>query len=139
MNIDQRYVDRLEQENNWLREKIAELEGILGMRVEVPLLLGLTASEAKVVGILTKRELVTKEQFMQMLYVAQAGSDAEIKIIDVFICKARIKLEKFDIKIETVWARGYRMNPENKAKLAALLRAERGLAGPVQPEQRTAT
>lgn len=127
-SIDQRYVETLENENWMLREKVAELEGILGMRVEVPLMIGLSASEAKIIGILTKREMVTKAQMLQMLYISRSGGEeVEAKIVDVFVCKARAKLNKFDITIETVWGRGYRLNPENKAKIAALLRAENGI------------
>jgi two-component system cell cycle response regulator CtrA len=131
MSDEQRYIDTLEGENNWLREKIAELESILGMRLEVPVILALTASEAKIVGILSKRDAVTKEQFMQMLYVN--GTDAEIKIVDVFVCKARAKLEKFGISIETIWGRGYRMTPANKAKLQEIINVERGVSAADAP------
>jgi two-component system cell cycle response regulator CtrA len=49
--------------------------------------------------------------------------EPEIKIIDVFVCKLRKKMEIFGVKIETIWGRGYYMTPEMKAKAAAMMTA----------------
>lgn len=48
----------------------------------------------------------------ERLLAATAGTgfdDRELKIIDVFVCKARKKLEPLGIAIETVWGAGYRI------------------------------
>jgi two-component system cell cycle response regulator CtrA len=71
---------------------------------------------------LRKGSTLTKEMFLNHLY---GGMDEpEIKIIDVFICKLRKKLNLacHGVNyIETVWGRGYALrDPEEKAeKLAA--------------------
>lgn len=110
------YVEAVETENEILRERVIELEELLGFRLTVPLIFGLTGQEAKLFGFLLKREIVTKEQSMTALYTELWGEkEREIKIVDVFICKMRSKLKKFGITIETVWGRGYRMTPEVKA------------------------
>ncbi len=57
---------------------------------------------------LRKGTTLTKEAFLNHLY---GGMDEpELKIIDVFICKLRKKLEVAtdgDNYVETVWGRGY--------------------------------
>jgi DNA-binding response OmpR family regulator len=116
MTLRDDLVLRLETENDELREKIASLESMLGIRIEVPLVFGLTNQQAKVLGMLMKREIVTKEMAFTALYgLRTGGADVEIKIIDVFICHVRRKLKPFEIEIETVWGQGYRMSPEAKA------------------------
>jgi two-component system cell cycle response regulator CtrA len=61
--------------------------------------------------VLQKGGVISKEAFLDHLY---GGMDEpEIKIIDVFICKLRKKLEHAMAGqkiIETVWGRGYRVN-----------------------------
>lgn len=115
-------VAALEIENESLRERIAALEETLGIRIETPLELGLSRQESKVFGILFKRELVTKVQGLDVLYGHLPEEDeAEIKIVDVFICKMRKKLKPYKIEIETVWGQGYRMPAASKAIAQALL------------------
>jgi two-component system cell cycle response regulator CtrA len=57
---------------------------------------------------LRKGTTLTKEMFLNHLY---GGMDEpEVKIIDVFICKLRKKIEEAsggENYIETVWGRGY--------------------------------
>lgn len=70
----------------------------------------LTGKEYGILELLALRKgsTLTKEQFLNHLY---GGMDEpEVKIIDVFICKLRKKLEDVtggDNYIETVWGRGY--------------------------------
>ncbi|MCE2992989.1 MAG: response regulator transcription factor [Alphaproteobacteria bacterium] len=76
----------------------------------VPLPVPLTSKEQAVLEILAMRKghLVTKEQFLNHLY--NGMDEPEFKIVDVFICKMRKKLEKAsngDNYIGTVWGRGY--------------------------------
>ena len=62
---------------------------------------------------LRKGSVVSKESFLDHLY---GGMDEpEMKIIDVFICKLRKKIEKSGAStplIQTVWGRGYRVNTD---------------------------
>jgi two-component system cell cycle response regulator CtrA len=81
----------------------------------------LTGKEYQMLELLALRKgtTITKEMFLNHLY---GGMDEpELKIIDVFICKLRKKLEKFAqedrrVNIETVWGRGYILSePHNAA------------------------
>jgi two-component system cell cycle response regulator CtrA len=82
----------------------------------------LTGKEYQMLELLSLRKgtTLTKEMFLNHLY---GGMDEpELKIIDVFICKLRKKLDQAtggDNYIETVWGRGYVMRdpqpvPETK-------------------------
>lgn len=73
--------------------------------------LHLTSKEYGIIELLSLRKgsTLTKEMFLNHLY---GGMDEpEVKIIDVFICKLRKKIEKLakdgESCIETVWGRGY--------------------------------
>ncbi len=70
----------------------------------------LTNKEYKIIELLAMRKgtVLTKEMFLNHLY--NGIDEPEVKIIDVFICKLRRKLEEASGGInfiETVWGRGY--------------------------------
>ena len=126
MTLRDDYVMALEAENEHLRDRVTQLEETLGVRLEVPLVLQLTSQEAKIFGVLFKREMVTREVTMDVLYGNRPDADEpEIKIVDVFVSKMRKKLKAFEIGVETVRGRGYRMNAQSKANAAALLEQAR--------------
>jgi two-component system cell cycle response regulator CtrA len=79
--------------------------------------LDLTAKEYGIIELLSLRKgsTLTKEMFLNHLY---GGMDEpEVKIIDVFICKLRKKIDKISPEgggcIETVWGRGYVLRDPN--------------------------
>jgi len=116
------YVAAVEAENDTLRARVAWLEAEIGLRIEVPLIFGLTESEGKIIAMLVSRDLVTKEGLLIAVTRDATGNTVpEIKIVDVYICKARRKLKKFGVVIETVWGLGYRMPEESKALVAGYL------------------
>jgi len=75
--------------------------------------LDLTCKEYEMLELLCLRQgsVVSKENFLDHLY---GGMDEpETKIIDVFICKLRKKIEQSGAAqsvIKTVWGRGYRID-----------------------------
>ena len=82
----------------------------------------LTGKEYGILELLALRKgsTLTKEMFLNHLY---GGMDEpEVKIIDVFICKLRKKIQQVtgDNYIETVWGRGYVLrDPEAEKKQKA--------------------
>lgn len=82
----------------------------------------LTAKEYQMLELLSLRKgtTLTKEMFLNHLY---GGMDEpEIKIIDVFICKLRKKLQKATggvNPIETVWGQGYVLREPSAADATA--------------------
>lgn len=53
--------------------------------------------------------VISKDRFMQRLYLLRPDDPPDEKIIDVLICKIRHKLEGMNFNIETAWGRGYRL------------------------------
>jgi two-component system cell cycle response regulator CtrA len=84
--------------------------------------LHLTGKEYGIIELLSLRKgsTLTKEMFLNHLY---GGMDEpEVKIIDVFICKLRKKIQDMtagDNYIETVWGRGYVLRDPQESQKAA--------------------
>lgn len=115
-------LEAVEQENDMLRERIDQLEALLGMRTLAPIEFGLTPNEARAFGVLLARDVATKDAIMSALYGGKADIDqAEPKIVDVFICKTRKKLKPFNIEIKTSWGSGYYLDAATKARVRAMM------------------
>ena len=82
----------------------------------------LTGKEYSILELLSLRKgtTLTKEMFLNHLY---GGMDEpELKIIDVFVCKLRKKIQsatKGDNYIHTVWGRGYVLRDPDTNSAAA--------------------
>lgn len=110
--------DVVEAENERLRERIEQLEGLLfETRIPCPLEWGLTAHEARIFGLLANREMATKEQLLLAMYSHLASPDdvPELKIVDVFICKLRKKLPAA-VKVVTIWGMGYSLDAASRGR-----------------------
>jgi DNA-binding response OmpR family regulator len=107
----------LEAENDTLRERIDQLERALFADAPAPVEWGLTYQEARLVGCLLQRPVATKDALMATLYRNDGREEADIKIIDVFICKARKKLAPFGIEIRTVWGQGYMIDETTRRRV----------------------
>lgn len=116
MDLQQR-INALTSEVEILRARNYDLEQHLSATLVLPVEWRLTGSEATVFGCLVNRPIATKEAILTTLY-SDRDEEAEIKIIDVFVCKLRKKLAPFGITIETIWGRGYRLQDEVRARYA---------------------
>jgi DNA-binding response OmpR family regulator len=123
MTLRDEYVLTLERENEMLQERIFNLESALGMKIDTPLALDLTSHESALLGLLLKRDLVTKELAMTAFYGMGAdGEEPEQKIIDVWICKLRAKLKSYGVAIETKWGQGWWMTAQAKATIQQMMK-----------------
>ncbi len=109
------YVESLQAEIQRLKDRIEILEELSfpTRQIEVPIEWGLTGSERKVFGHLVVSQMATKQSIMVALYSDRPDDEPEMKIVDVFICKMRKKLPA-DIKIETIWGHGYRLDKASR-------------------------
>lgn len=94
---------------------------------------GLTRQEARLVRALMTAKVSDKEALHRAIYDDDPTGGPEIKIIDVFMVKVRKKLRTALVEIETVWGQGYRMTPENVARLMVLL--DGGAPGRAEDEE----
>lgn len=91
----------------------------------------LTTKEYAILELLSLRKgtPLTKEQFLNHLY---GGMDEpEVKIIDVFVCKLRKKLEEAtggENYIETVWGRGYVLRDPNSMEAQSEARVKEAIS-----------
>ena len=104
-----------------LRDRIEELERLIGMRMVAPRLWGLTRQEADVLGILLRRQVMSSTQLFEAIW----GGDSEcnIKIVEVVVCKLRAKLRPHGIAIRTEHGVGYFIPPDGKAMARAQMAA----------------
>jgi len=108
-------------ETERLRDRVEELERLLGMRPVLPRALGLTPREADVFGMLLKRHLMPTTQLFEAIW--GGDSDCNSKIVDVIVCKLRAKLRPHGIAIRNQYGIGYFMTPQSKAAAHALIAA----------------
>jgi len=93
-----------------LQARIEELETLLHLNT-APVLFNLSARENSICELLVARGMMTKTALYNIFYAG--WSEIDPKVIDVFICKIRKKLPA-DIKIITIWGRGYHMPEESR-------------------------
>jgi two-component system cell cycle response regulator CtrA len=123
VDVDAR-IEGLQAEVGRLQGRVDQLEAAMGMTLAAPLEWRLTPAEQRVFGVLMARELATKDAVMAGVYRDAGRDEPEIKIVDVFVCKIRAKLKRFEIPIETVWGQGYRLPAEAKARVRERLALE---------------
>ena len=112
-----------------LRDKVAGLEAELRYVKDLisppglifPQRWKLTGKEEILLRALMAAVSSTKERLLVSLYDSEP--EAEIKIVDVFICKIRKKLSTDGIEIDTMWGSGYRIQPKMKAMINAACEA----------------
>lgn len=93
-----------------------------------PWVAGLTHNEALLCQHIRYRapNPVTKSGLMNVLYAHRPyGDEPDLKIIDVFVCKARKKLDRINVQIDTVWGQGYRMPADSVRRWDAANQAAR--------------
>ena len=87
--------------------------------------LHLTAKEYDILELLSLRKGTTLTKGMMLNHLYRGKNEAQMKIIDVFICKLRKKLSQAtggEQYIETIWGRGYVLR-DPEAATAELRRA----------------
>jgi len=120
VDVDAR-IDALHAEVDRLQGRVEDLEAAMGMNFVTPLGWGLTGAEMRIFGVLLAREMATKDALMAALYRDLGKDEAQVKIVDVLVCKMRKKLVPLGIVIETIWGQGYRLTPAAKAQVQALM------------------
>lgn len=113
MDADAR-LEAVEAENERLRDELDALKESVGLHFVAPIEWRLTGSETKVFGRLLKAGVATKDAIMATLYRDAGKDEAEIKIVDVLVCKLRKKLKPFGLEITTVRGLGYVMPQPTK-------------------------
>ena len=77
---------------------------------------GLTPAESRLLQCLLRARACTRPHLH-----AVVAPEAEPKIVDVFVCKIRSKLRKYQVRIDTIWGQGYAMGDDSKRLVLALI------------------
>lgn len=86
--------------------------------------LRITPRAARVLHILTFSKRTSKEAMHHAYTNGAESAEDDEKIIDVQVYHVRKALKPHGIDVETIWGDGYRMTPEAKAAVLALLGIE---------------
>jgi len=121
-DLDREHIEAVERENDDLREKVRQMERLIMADDPLPIEWGLTVTEEKVLRCLIARNLASKEAIHYALYGSMGEDGAEIKIVDVLVCKLRPKVLPFGIEIETQWGRGYQLTAASRDVIKSALR-----------------
>jgi hypothetical protein len=105
-----------------LKQRIEDLETLLEIGKEkLPVILGPDARSRSrsslIAELLLTRKFVSKDAVMLVL----GAGDRDDNLSAVYICRLRSYLSQYDIKIQTVWNKGWFMKSEDKAKLRAIM------------------
>ena len=103
-----------------LRERVAELEALLGLSAIKPArrrFLGLTPTEAELLGVLLSRPFVSKAVAYEALFGdRQECEQPGEKVIDVYIHRLRKYLRTYRLTIDTVHAKGWCIPGEDQQR-----------------------
>lgn len=85
--------------------------------------LGMKASAARVLKVLLSGSpgKAWNKEALHNAYCAGRLDQPDIQIVDTLVCFIRKALRPHGITIETVWGTGYRLAPDMRAKIEALL------------------
>lgn len=120
----QERVAALVAENQRLRDELDAIKAEkIGGGFLAPIEWGLTGKEEAIFGILMSRDICSKESIHFAVYHHLGGEGPDLKIVDVFVCKMRPKVEPYGILIETRWGHGYFMPESSKAIARELIAA----------------
>lgn len=109
-----------------LRDRLEQLEELVGVNrsltSRIRSTLDVEPDHAEILGMLLRREFVTRDGLYTVLYEDRPECDwPQEKILDVQMCKLRVALKmlKLDIEIKTRWGEGWSISRTDKAKLRA--------------------
>jgi DNA-binding response OmpR family regulator len=101
-----------------MRQKVETLTEAIGLNDPLPASWTLSPSQTVIVTVLMKRDFVSREVLMQMVY-SDRDDPPDDRALDRMISKARDRLAPHGVTIENVYGRGWRIPPECKAQIAA--------------------
>lgn len=141
MNASSHHLSRdqvvaLLEERDTLLEQVRQLEEALAPTAVLPRAWRLTATEERLLRALRAvgPNVLHHERAMLTLYGMFEDAPQQ-KILDVLVCKIRRKLmeAQAQIRIETIWGRGWRLSAESCARFDALVAADRAAWGTLDP------
>lgn len=110
-----------------LRDRIEELEGVLGVtgKTTIPLKLvfGFTETESEIAALLLTRQLITLDGLEVVVYghLPEADQPSHFKTIQVHLSHVRKKFRRRGIRIRNIRYSGWYISPRDKEKIKKLI------------------
>src|SRR5688572_7781403 len=106
------------EENELLREQNRQLRDLVFRKADAEPYhrLGIRGMKAKLLAILMRHEVVSRDLAMEALYSHKADQP-DPKVIEVMLCKLRKLLLPHSIKISVTYSVGWSISPEDKKHL----------------------
>jgi two-component system, cell cycle response regulator CtrA len=103
---------KLEDDNASLRERVRQLEKMLGGGWRAPRAMRLSPQEEQILGILVAKSFVAYPTLVDWLYSEQAdgGPEDPRNVITTTVSRIKSKLRPYGYDIDTSWGRGYSMS-----------------------------
>jgi DNA-binding response OmpR family regulator len=98
-----------------LRDRVEELETLLGLKVSFAKQFRFTRTEQKFVGILLRRKVASRDAFFTAIYGGL--SDRSEGVIEVNISNIRRKLEPYGLTVRNRWGVGYYLDDKAREVL----------------------
>jgi len=103
-----------------LKERVRDLEALVGLHWAPPRVLGLTRTQAQLFGLLIRhRTLCTYEMILTALY-GERTDPPGVEVIRAHITHIRRLLEPHGLTVRRLWGSGYYLTPEDIARIDAL-------------------
>ena len=108
-----------------LRDRITELEELLGVLRRPHGIKGFTPTEWKFIGFLAKKGSFNREDAIRSVYggLPEADQPSDSRIVDQFMHRIRKKIVPYGIVISTENYMGYYVDSQNQEKLRLLFDA----------------
>jgi hypothetical protein len=115
----------VDNEVKQLKDRIAELEELLGLQLEFPKIKikGIRKIGWPILGVLLKHPLATNEFIFRAVYGNRLEADQpNILVIATHMSRLNKALRQHGVRIENQYGEGYFLNDENKRRLNELVR-----------------
>lgn len=103
-----------------LRDKVEQLQAALGMNIALPNVFGMTPIKEKILGLLIKREIVSREMFLDALYAGKA-TEPDPKTVEVHLSRVRRMIAPYEVSIKNRFGVGWYIPAADKLKLKTLM------------------
>ena len=104
--------------------RIEELELALGFKETIPLCFNLNYREARMLGLLLKKQIATKEAFTLACAESYRHGEGTEGSMKVYLCHLRAKLRPFRVYITTRYKTGWFLDSEDRKRIQELLEKE---------------
>jgi hypothetical protein len=106
-----------------LRDRVEELEELIGLKVVGSRAAGLSVTQWLMAGLLLKRPLISREFAFRAIYGGRPESDqpTDIRTVDQHMCRMKRRLKAYGIVVKNTAHEGYYLDASSRRRLKELV------------------